>query len=114
MKARDVTDASRSKIYEVVQGIPPGCVATYGQVAELAGMPGAARFAGAAMRNCPEGLDLPWHRVVGRRSRTIARVAIEDGMGAGVQRQLLEAEGIRFTESGGIPLREHGWLPIDA
>jgi methylated-DNA-protein-cysteine methyltransferase-like protein len=89
-------------------------VATYGQVAELAGLPGAARVVGAALRASPAELGLPWQRVVGKRSRTTARIAILDPIGGAVQRGLLEAEGVRFTASGAISLDQHGWLPADA
>ena len=100
-------------VYDVVRRIPAGTVATYGQVAELAGMPGAARLAGAAMRACPSELGLPWHRVVGRRSRTTARIAIEDATGAGVQRAILESEGVQVSETGSIALARFGWLPLE-
>ena len=100
-------------IYDVVRRIPEGTVATYGQVAELAGMPGAARLAGAAMRACPPTLGLPWHRVVGKRSRTTARIAIEDATGAGVQRSILQSEGVDVSEAGSIALARFGWLPLE-
>ncbi len=100
-------------IYAVVRRIPRGKVATYGQVAELAGMPGAARVVGAAMRALPAELGLPWQRVVGKRSRNTAKIAILDPVGAGIQRAMLEDEGVRFTASEGIRLADHGWLPGD-
>jgi alkylated DNA nucleotide flippase Atl1 len=96
-------------IYEVVEAIPRGRVATYGQIAELAGLPGGARAAAAAMRHCPKGL--PWHRVVGKRSRKLAAIRILDPVGAAIQRERLEAEGVRLSPSGGIRLDEYGWLP---
>lgn len=98
-----------ARIYEVVRRIPRGRVLTYGQVAELAGMPGAARVAGAAMRaSSAEGV--PWQRVVGSRRRGVAQVSIHDPVGAGIQRGLLEDEGVVFSDSGGISLAEHGWI----
>ena len=102
------------RIYAVVRRIPSGQVATYGQVAELAGMPGAARVAGAAMRASLPARGLPWQRVVGKRSGAVAQVSIHDPVGAGIQRALLEEEGVRFSASGGISLRAYGWLPEDA
>lgn len=98
-------------LYAVVRRIPRGRVLTYGQLAELAGRPGAARAAGAAMRVVPEELGLPWHRVVGKKSRGQGKVSILDPVGGAVQRQLLEAEGVRFGAGGGIPLGDFGWLP---
>jgi len=100
-----------NRIYRVVRRIPRGRVATYGQVAELAGMPGAARVAGAAMRASTPDQGLPWHRVIGKRSATAGYVSIRDPIGAGVQRALLEQEGVAFTAGGSISLARYGWLP---
>ncbi len=52
------------RIWETIQDIPPGCVANYGQIAEIAGIPRGARQVGYALRHTPKGLELPWHRVV--------------------------------------------------
>jgi methylated-DNA-protein-cysteine methyltransferase-like protein len=101
------------EIYAVVSKIPRGRVLTYGQLAELAGHPGAARAAGAAMRAITPEMGLPWQRVVGKRSRNLAQLSILDPIGAGIQRALLEDEGVVFTASDGIRLDDHGWLPRD-
>jgi len=101
------------QIYGVVRAIPAGAVATYGQVAQLAGIPRGHRVAGAAMRLVTPPMGIPWHRVVGRRSRTMAQINIKDPIGGALQRRLLEAEGVWFTRTGGIRLRDHGWLPVD-
>jgi methylated-DNA-protein-cysteine methyltransferase related protein len=101
------------QIYRVVGRIPRGTVATYGQVAELAGIPRGGRVAGAAMRAVGAGSRVPWQRVVGRRSRSMAAIAIRDPMGGALQRKLLEREGVAFTGRGGIRLRDFGWLPVD-
>ncbi len=80
-------------IYAVILDIPRGRVATYGQIADLAGLPRNARLVGRALRTAPEDADLPWHRVVnhtGRVSDRNARTSERD------QRRLLEAEGIVF------------------
>ena len=98
-------------MYAVVRQIPKGRVLTYGQLAELAGRPGAARAAGAAMRVVPEDLGLPWQRVVGKKAKGQGRVSILDPIGGAVQRQLLEGEGVVFSESGGISLARFGWIP---
>lgn len=100
-------------IYAVVRRIPRGCVATYGQVAELAGRPGAARAVGAAMR-LSTGQGVPWQRVVGKHARRRARISILDPVGAASQRALLEAEGVELTDRGLIRLEDFGWLPEDA
>jgi len=100
------------RIYAVARRIPRGKVATYGQLAELAGMPGAARLAGAAMRASTPETGVPWQRVVAKRSRTVAKIGILDPVGAAVQRSMLEAEGVTFSASAGISLVDHGWLPL--
>ncbi len=99
-------------IYAVVRRIPRGRVATYGQVAELAGIPGGARVVGAAMRGSGNAHRLPWQRVVGKRGNT-GRIAILDPIGGAVQRQLLENEGVEVTDAGAIPLLRYGWLPLN-
>lgn len=101
------------EIYAVARRIPHGRVATYGQVAELAGIPGGARAVGTAMRalKLSDVGPVPWQRVVGKRSARAARISILDPVGGAIQRQILEAEGIAFSPSGAISLAEFGWLP---
>lgn len=98
-------------IYQVIQRIPRGHVATYGQVAELAGIPGGARVAGAALKVSKPKHQLPWQRVIGKASKLRGRIAIYDPVGAAIQRQLLEAEGVEIGESGLVALDVYGWLP---
>lgn len=98
------------RIYAVVRKIPRGRVATYGQVAELAGIPGGARVAGAAMKTSKPADRLPWQRVIGKASRLRGRIAIHDPIGAAVQRKLLEDEGVAVGESGLVALDLYGWL----
>lgn len=101
-------------IYRVVRRIPAGHVATYGQVAELAGIPGGARVAGAAMKTSKPSDGIPWQRVLGKAGKTRARIAIHDPVGAAVQRQLLEEEGVDVGDSGLVALDRFGWLPGEA
>ena len=82
-------------------------MATYGQVALMAGLGRGARVAGYAMRACPDGV--PWQRVCGRRGPGRAAVTIKDPLGAALQRQLLEAEGVEFDEREGIDLERFGF-----
>ena len=101
-----------SDFYAVVRRVPRGKVATYGQVALLAGRPRAARHVGyamAALRGTRH--RVPWQRVMGARPRGLAVVSILDPMGAATQRLLLEREGVRFDERGRVSLAEHGWHP---
>jgi methylated-DNA-protein-cysteine methyltransferase-like protein len=99
------------RIYAVVRKIPRGAVATYGQVAELAGIPGGARVAGAAMKTSKPADKLPWQRVIGKTGKFRGRIAIHDPVGAAVQRKLLEAEGVTVGDTGLVPLDVYGWLP---
>jgi methylated-DNA-protein-cysteine methyltransferase-like protein len=97
-----------SAIYRVVRTIPRGRVATYGEVAELAGLSSGHRIVARAMRSCPEGL--PWFRVVGKKDARRAQIAIGDADHAGLQRARLEREKVVFDENGFIPLGRFGWL----
>lgn len=92
------------KIYEVVKSIPKGRVATYGQVALLAGNPRWARVVGYALHVNPEPGIIPCHRVVNREGRVAPGFAFG---GEGVQRQLLESEGIIFETDGRIDLEKY-------
>lgn len=98
-----------ARIYAVVRRIPRGRVATYGQIARLAGLPGHARQVGYAMAALKAGVRVPWHRVINAQGRVSPRRA---GPGAGVrQRQLLEREGVEFAPSGAVSLSRYGWEP---
>jgi methylated-DNA-protein-cysteine methyltransferase-like protein len=94
------------RIHEIVKRIPRGRVATYGQIARLAGMPGHARQVGYALHALPEGSRVPWHRVVNAQGRSSLA---EDG--ALLQRALLEREGVVFDASGRVDLARYGWHP---
>lgn len=96
-------------IYAVVRAIPRGRVMTYGQVAELAGLPRGHRQVARAMRSCPA--TLPWQRVVGRKDARRAQINLQDPEHAAHQRDLLSAERVLFDESGCIVLARFGWLP---
>ena len=89
------------RIYAAVRRIPRGRVATYGQIAELAGLEGHARQVGYALHVAPEGL--PWHRVINARGTISARASSDSGE---LQRLLLEAEGIEFDREGRVDLRK--------
>jgi methylated-DNA-protein-cysteine methyltransferase-like protein len=92
-----------------VRSIPRGQVATYGQIAELAGIPSGHRVAARAMRNCPE--PLPWQRVVGKKDARRGQIVIEESDHGNLQRALLEREKVVFDANGFIPLRDFGWQP---
>jgi methylated-DNA-protein-cysteine methyltransferase-like protein len=95
------------RIYDVVERIPPGRVATYGQVAAEAGLPRHARAVGYALHALPEDSDVPWHRVINARGEISARS--DDGPHEGFQRFLLEREGVELDERGRVDLRRFRW-----
>ncbi len=99
-----------SRIQEIVSRIPPGKVATYGQIAILAGMPGHARQVGYALHSLPRGSEVPWQRVINRKGRISLRAYPE---AEHLQRALLEAEGVVFDEEGGIALGKYQWRASD-
>ena len=95
------------RIYAVVKQIPPGYVATYGQVAALAGNPRWARVVGYALHANPDPLNIPCHRVVNRFGALSKAFAFG---GEEEQRQRLQAEGVTFTSDGLVDLQRFGWL----
>jgi methylated-DNA-protein-cysteine methyltransferase-like protein len=96
------------RFYSVVARIPRGRVATYGQVAQLAGLAGRARQVGYALHALTTDSNLPWQRVINSAGRVSPRA--EPGVDH-LQRILLEAEGVSFDESGRISMKEFQWQP---
>ncbi len=99
------------RIYAVVARIPRGRVATYGQVAAVAGLPRQARLVGYAMYGLPAGSKLPWHRVINARGEVSERS--DPGPSEALQRHLLEREGVRFDQRGRVSLKRYRWDPDD-
>jgi methylated-DNA-protein-cysteine methyltransferase related protein len=103
----DRRGASRwSVVWSIVARIPRGRVATYGQIAALAGLPGAARQVGYALAALPDDSTVPWQRVVNARGEVSER---RDFDGAPRQRARLEEEGVRFGADGRIDLDRFRW-----
>jgi methylated-DNA-protein-cysteine methyltransferase-like protein len=94
------------RIWSVVRKVPRGRVATYGQIAEVAGLEGHARQVGYALHNLPERSNVPWHRVVNAKGEISARTG---GDSHELQRMLLEAEGIEFDAKGRMDLKRYRW-----
>lgn len=113
--AADVADgvlaasALYASIWAIVRRIPRGRVATYGQVAALAGYPRQPRAAGYALHSIPDGY--PWHRVLNARGEISARSHSAEGNAEMLQQRLLEAEGVRFLASGRLDLARYQWKP---
>lgn len=91
-------------VYEVVRQIPSGMVASYGQVAALAGSPGSARQVGYALAALPDSSNVPWHRVLNARGTISPR----PGGAVITQRLRLEREGVRFGQDGRVDLEAYG------
>ena len=97
---------SYARIYAVVRAIPRGKVATYGQVARLAGNPRWSRVVGYALHVNPDPEGIPCYRVVHRMGRTSKAFAFG---GSDVQRALLEADGVQFLPDGRVDLAACQW-----
>ena len=95
------------RIYAVIRRIPAGRVATYGQIAALAGIPGHARRVGYALYALPPHSPVPWHRVVNARGRLSLGTVVPEGDVE--QRIRLEIEGVEFDADGGISLERYQW-----
>ena len=98
---------THARIHAIVRRIPRGRVATYGQVAELVGLPGGARQVGYALHALDAHSSVPWQRVINAKGRVSPRSV--PGFDA-VQRALLEREGVAFEADGRIDLDRYRWL----
>lgn len=98
--------SSYQKIYAVVRRIPRGRVATYGQVAALARLPGHARQVGYALHALPDGTTLPWHRVI----NAMGAVSCRSHAGGELEQRIrLEGEGVGFNARGRVVLEKYQW-----
>jgi len=97
--------ATHVRIWNTVRHIPKGRVSTYGTIARLAGFGSHARLVGYALHALPDGIDLPWHRVINAQGR----ISLPATNGAS-RRQitLLKKEGIRMSK-GKVDLKKYGW-----
>ena len=92
-------------VYKLVKQIPRGRVQSYGAVAKALRLPGGARSAGRAMSATPQGKGIPWHRVL----NAAGRIVIHEPY-AGLQRRLLESEGIEVIENR-VRMKKYLWTP---
>lgn len=95
----------KTRVIELIKSVPRGRVATYGQIARMAGHPRGARLVSYILHSLSEKYDLPWHRIVNRKGG----ISLKPGYGCELQRTMLEGEGIRFKPSDGIDLAKYGW-----
>ena len=98
------------RVYRVVAAIPPGRLATYGQVADWIGAYGCARQVGWALRRLSLPSSIPWHRVV--NARGCIAMSLSRAGSDWIQRDLLIAEGIPVDAHGGLPLLRFLWRPL--
>ncbi|MEO8385530.1 MAG: MGMT family protein [Betaproteobacteria bacterium] len=98
-------------VWEVVKRIPRGRVATYGQIAALAGMPRHARQAGYALAATPASKKIPWHRVINAQGKISLRLRHWESGSDDLQRILLEAEGVLFDAAEKVDLKRFRWQP---
>ena len=106
-------DEFNRKVWDIVRQVPPGNVTTYGMIAGMIPPPGemdpgdyrawGARWVGGAMAACPG--DVPWQRVVNAQGK----ISLRPGGGGQRQRELLEAEGIQFSDGERIDLKQYAW-----
>lgn len=108
----EMVSSSYQRIYRAVRRIPRGRVATYGQIAELAGLGGHARQVGYALHaltdgNAPDGEPVPWHRVID----ALGRITVRAEHAAEIQAELLEGEGVEVGPNHRVDLARHRWKP---
>ena len=94
-----------NKIYKIILKIPKGKVATYGQIAAMAGLPQAARTVGWALNSLPNGSGVPWHRVINAQCKS----SFPDESRRKLQQALLEAEGMKFEKHEQVELDGFKW-----
>src|SRR3990172_2404353 len=109
-------DQFNALVWDIVRQVPPGRVATYGQIAALIPPPGGmtprdyeawgARWVGGAMAACPD--DVPWQRVINSQGK----ISLRKGGGHLRQRELLEVEGVIFDEKERVDLHRFGWAGL--
>ena len=98
---------SKQRLYSIIQQIPKGCVATYGQVAQLAGLPGYARMVGRTLSQLPTGSQLPWHRVIAASGK----ISLPENSDSFIeQKQRLADEGVRVNKNR-VNLSARQWQP---
>jgi methylated-DNA-protein-cysteine methyltransferase related protein len=101
----NIPPPNKEAIYLALMSVPAGKVITYGQLAALAGLPGAARLVGTTLNGLPENTELPCHRVINAQGK----ISIAEGTASFIeQKYRLETEGVKFTNNK-INLRIYGY-----
>lgn len=101
-------DEARRRILKAVQRVPRGCVASYGQIAFEAGLPGRARLVGRVLSEAGPTLRVAWHRIINAQGK----ISLPKGSpGYLEQKQRLREEGVAFSRGGAVNLRRYAWRP---
>ena len=103
----DPRELTRLQLYQTIAAIPEGKVASYGQLADLAGQTGAARWVGYCLRHLPKDSSLPWHRVITASGKLAFP---EQSEGYWRQRNLLESEGVTLRNHK-VNMKTFRWQP---
>ena len=104
---KTTTNSFSERVKKLIKAIPPGKVATYGQIAMMAGNPRGVRGVVWILHSSSKKAGLPWHRVINRRGK----ISLPSGDGCEEQKSRLEAEGIKFDSAGRIDLDRFLWRP---
>lgn len=107
MKKQTSTNSFALEVKRCVKDIPKGKVATYGQIAMIAGNPRGVRGVVWILHSSSRKAELPWHRVINRKGK----ISLLPGQGYEEQKARLEAEGIQFDEEDHIDLKQFLWRP---
>lgn len=102
-----MTDSFHKQVVKIIKMIPLGKVATYGQIAAMAGSPRGARQVVRTLHSSSDKEKLPWHRVINARGR----ISLKPDSGYEIQKAMLEDEGIIFNADGSINMRKFQWDP---
>lgn len=105
-----MTDFTK-RVITIIQGIPPGHVMSYGQVAAAAGSPRGARQVVRILHSMSSKYDLPWHRIINAQGSISAPKEAQEK--ASIQRKLLESEGVRFNITEKVDFSIVRWFPED-
>ncbi|WP_067705283.1 MULTISPECIES: MGMT family protein [unclassified Erwinia] len=98
-------DSFPQRIWQIVAAIPTGKVATYGDIARMAGSPRAARQVGGVLKRLPEGSTLPWFRVI----NSMGAIS-QTGEDLTRQRDALLRDGVEVSREGKVSLRRYRWI----
>ncbi|MGH8443792.1 MAG: MGMT family protein, partial [Solimonas sp.] len=101
------TDARHAAIWAMIQNIPRGKVATYGQVADMSGFRKQPRLTAQALAHVPDGMNLPWYRVISASGRS----SLPGAAGQREQQRRLEAEGVKFDARSRVDFELYRWRP---